>query len=156
VSSGEDDVSNTDALTNKRKAPDDDDAEDGGASSAEPISPDPIRSNTSEQADSSLTYRAASIVHPASGRGCKRPTTAIRQNQPLPSVDQVMSQIELPLYHGPRSPLDLIIVEIIFRRLFETFRHISQAATTDPSTYDKTRPQKKTLHSSLRKVLVPR
>jgi hypothetical protein len=87
VSSGEDDVSKTDASADKTKAPDGNDAEDRGVSSAEPIAPNPIRSNTTEQADSSIFDRAASIVPPASGRGRKHSATAIRRNQPLPSAD---------------------------------------------------------------------
>jgi hypothetical protein len=39
-----------------------------------------------------------------------------------------MTQIELPPYHRPRSPLDLVVVEIIFEHLFEAFQHASQAA----------------------------
>jgi hypothetical protein len=41
-----------------------------------------------------------------------------------------MTQIELPPYRGPRSPLDLVAIEIIFGRLSEAFRHASQAAGT--------------------------
>jgi hypothetical protein len=67
-----------------------------------------------------------------------------------------MSQIELPPYRGPRSPLDLIVVEIIFERLFEAFRHISQAVVAAASTDDSTRPQNKMFQPSLRKVLVPK
>jgi hypothetical protein len=66
-----------------------------------------------------------------------------------------MSKIELPPYCIPRSPLDLIVVENIFGRLFEAFRHISQA-TAAASTNDSTKPQKKMHQSSLRKVIVPR
>jgi hypothetical protein len=109
VSSGEDDVPKTDTLAGKRKALDGDDPEDRGASSTEPIAPNPIRSDALEQAHPSVADRAASIVPPASGHGRKRPTTTIRQNQSLPSVDQVMSQIELPPYCIPHSPLDLIV-----------------------------------------------
>jgi hypothetical protein len=60
VSSGKDDVSKTDALTDKKKVPDGDDAEDGGASSAEPITPNLIRFDAPEQADPSIADRAAS------------------------------------------------------------------------------------------------
>jgi hypothetical protein len=67
-----------------------------------------------------------------------------------------MSQIELPPYRGPYSPLDLLIIEIIFGCLFEAFRHLSQAAAAGASTDDNTRPQKKMQLPSLRKVLVPR
>jgi hypothetical protein len=96
VSSGEDNVPKTDASVDKRKVPDGDDTEDGGVSSAKPITPNPIRIDAPEQADPSIIDRAASIVPPASGRARKRPTTTIRRNQPLPSANQVMSQIELP------------------------------------------------------------
>jgi hypothetical protein len=78
VSSGEDEMPKTDTSTDKRKVPDCDDAEVGGASSAEPIAPNPIRSDALEQADPSIADRVASIVPPTSGRGRKRPVTAIR------------------------------------------------------------------------------
>jgi hypothetical protein len=78
VSSGEDNAPKPDALTDKEKAPIGDDAEDGGASSAEPITPNPIRSDAPEQANSSIADRAASIVPPTSRHGRKRPATAIR------------------------------------------------------------------------------
>jgi hypothetical protein len=110
VSSGEDNVPKTDDSADKRKAPDGDDAEDRGASSAEPIASNPIRSDAPEQANSSIADRAASIVPPTSERGRKRPATAIRWNQPLSLADQVMSQIKLHTYRGPHSPLDLIVV----------------------------------------------
>jgi hypothetical protein len=47
------------------------------------------------------------------------PTT--RQNKPILQVDQVMTQVELHPYHGPRSPLDLVTIEIIYGRIFEAF-----------------------------------
>jgi hypothetical protein len=54
VSSGEDNVSKTDALTYKRKAPDGDDVEDGGASSAKPIAPNSIRFDELKQTHPSV------------------------------------------------------------------------------------------------------
>jgi hypothetical protein len=48
VSSGEEDVSMTDASANKGQAPAGDDAEDIGASSVDPITPNPIRSDAPE------------------------------------------------------------------------------------------------------------
>jgi hypothetical protein len=121
VSSGEDNVPKTDASADKTKAPDGNDAKDGGASSAEPIAPNLIRSNAPKQANSSIADQVASIVPPISGCGRKRPATAIRQNQPLPLADHVMSQIELSLYHEPCSPLDLVVIDIIFGRQFKAF-----------------------------------
>jgi hypothetical protein len=38
-----------------------------------------------------------------------------------------MTQIELPPYRGPCSPLDVVSIEIIFGHIFEVFRHITQA-----------------------------
>jgi hypothetical protein len=70
VSSSEDDVPKTDPSADKRKAPDGNDAEDGGAFSAEPIAPNPI--------NSSYADRVASIVPPTSGNGHKHSAIAIR------------------------------------------------------------------------------
>jgi hypothetical protein len=38
-----------------------------------------------------------------------------------PPTDQVMTQFVLPPYHGPRSPLDLVAIKIIFGCIFEAF-----------------------------------
>jgi hypothetical protein len=67
-----------------------------------------------------------------------------------------MTQIEVPPYHEPQSPLDLVVVEIIFRCLFEAFRHASQAARTGASIGDDTQPSKKAHAPSLKKMLVPK
>jgi hypothetical protein len=32
-----------------------------------------------------------------------------------------MTQVELSPYHGPRNPLDLVTIEIIFGCIFEVF-----------------------------------
>jgi hypothetical protein len=48
VSSGDADLPTFDALATKQKKLAGDAAKDGGASSAEPIAPDPIKSNASE------------------------------------------------------------------------------------------------------------
>jgi hypothetical protein len=67
-----------------------------------------------------------------------------------------MTQIELPPYRRPRSPLDLIIVEIIFGHLFETYRCISQATGTGTSTGDDIQPRKKMCQPLLKKIIVLR
>jgi hypothetical protein len=67
-----------------------------------------------------------------------------------------MTQIELPLYHGPCSPLDLITVKIIFGHLFEAFQCISQVTGTCTSASDDIQPQKKMRQPLLKKILVPR
>jgi hypothetical protein len=66
VSSGEDDVT--------KKS-----AGDGGASSAEPIAPNPIRSNASGQTDPSVADRAASTDPLIGGRRRKRPSPVPKQ-----------------------------------------------------------------------------
>jgi hypothetical protein len=38
-----------------------------------------------------------------------------------------MIHVELPPYRGLYSPLDLVVVEIVFGRMFEAFRRASQA-----------------------------
>jgi hypothetical protein len=102
-----------------------DDGRDGRASSAEPIAPNLIRSNAVGQTDPSIADRAISTSPPVGGRRRKHAPLVPKQKQTLSSVDQVMTQIELPPYCGPHSPIHLIAVEIIFGCLFETFRRIS-------------------------------
>jgi hypothetical protein len=133
-----------------------DDVGDGGASSAELITPNLIRSNASGQIDPSVADRPTSTDALVGGRRRKRPLLVPKQKQALPSADQVMIQIKLPPYRGPRSPLDLVVVEIIFGRIFEDFRHISQATGTGTSTGGVIQPQKKMCHPFLKKILVPR
>jgi hypothetical protein len=143
VSSCEDNAPKPDASTGKLKAPAGDDAEDVGVISAEPIAPNPIRSDAPEQVDSSIIDQVISVVSPAGGHGCKHPLPVLRHKQPLPSTYQVIMQIELPPFHGPHSPVDLVTIEIIFGRLFEAFRHTSQTNAASTSVGDDTRPHKK-------------
>jgi hypothetical protein len=146
VSSGEDNVT-------KKSAGDD--ARDGGASSAEPTTPKSIRSNAPGQTDPSVANRAATTDPPVGGRRHKRPPSIPKWKQALPSIDQVMIQIELPPYCGPRSPLDLVAIEIIFGCLFELFQRISQATSTGTSAGDDIPPRKKLRQPLLKKILVP-
>jgi hypothetical protein len=67
-----------------------------------------------------------------------------------------MTQIELPSYHGPQSPLDLVAIEIIFGRLFKAFRHASQTAGAGTSVGGAAQPVKKTRGLPLKSILVPR
>jgi hypothetical protein len=147
VPSGEDDVTKKSAS---------DDAWDGGASSAEPITPNPIRSNTPGQTNPSVANQAASTDPPIGGHKPKRPPPVPKRKQALPSADQVMTQIKLPPYCGPHSSLDLIIVEIIFGRHFEAFQCISQATGIGPLAGDDIQPRKKMCQPPLKKIHVPR
>jgi hypothetical protein len=133
-----------------------DDAGDGGASSAESIAPNPIRSNTPRQTDPSVADRAASTDPPVGRHRRKHPPPIPKRKQALPSIDQLMTKIKFPPYRGPHSPLDLIIVEIIFGRLFEAFKRIPQDTGSGTSVGDDIQPQKKMRQPPLKKILVPR
>jgi hypothetical protein len=100
---------------------------------------EPLQLSRSLLSQSGLTHRDKPILPPligllqslllladtcTSGQGGhmhKRPPPAPKRKHALSSTDQVMTQIELPSYHGPRSPLDLVAIEIIFGHLFEAF-----------------------------------
>jgi hypothetical protein len=82
-----------------------DDAGSVGAASIEANAPVPIMAGAPDMPKSPATDQVL-VPPPSSRRGRKRP--------PNPQIDQVMSQVELPPYHGPCSPLDLVAIEIIF------------------------------------------
>jgi hypothetical protein len=131
----------------KKKASADDDAEDGRVPSTKPHVPNPI---------SSAAIRVPIIVPSPSGHGRKRPTPSTRWNKLVHQADQVMTRVELLPYRGPRSPLDLVNIEIIFRHIFEVFRDIFHAVASGAAANDSYRPQKKSCRPPLRKVLAPR
>jgi hypothetical protein len=155
VLSGDDDPQ-INASTAKLHAPDGDDAEGEGVSLVEPIAPAPIGSNASVQTDHSATNRATFGAPSAGGHKWKRPPTVPKRKQVKTLADQVMTQIDLPPYHGPQSPLDLVAIEIIFGRLFEAFRRTSQAAGTGSSAGGNTQPPKKKCALMLKSILTPR
>jgi hypothetical protein len=143
VLSGDDDALKIDASIAKPKAPDGDDAEGEGTSSVEPITPNPISPNVSVQTEPSIAGRAASGAPSTGGHKRKRPPIIPMCNPPKTSVDQVMTEIELPPYREPKSPLDLVAIEIIFWCLFEAFQRTSQVAGTGSSASGDTQPPKK-------------
>jgi hypothetical protein len=100
------------------KEPDGDDADGGGATLAEHVAPNPIISNLLEQTHPSVINWVKVIEPSADGQKRKRPPPTLKHKQCKPQANEVMTQIELPLYRGPRSPLDLVVVEIIFGHLF--------------------------------------
>jgi hypothetical protein len=67
-----------------------------------------------------------------------------------------MTQVELPPYHKPHIPLDLVSIEIIFGRIFETFRQISQAIAAGATSIDDDKPLKIIHQPSLKKALMLR
>jgi hypothetical protein len=90
-----------------------------------------------------------------SGHRRKHPLPVPKWKQSSSLADQVMTHIELLPYHEPQSPLDLVAIEIIFGRLFEAFRHTSQAVGIGTLAGDDIQPQKKMRQPSLKKILVP-
>jgi hypothetical protein len=73
------------------------------------------------QIDPSAVDRAAFGTPSDGGNKQKHSSTVPKRRQTKTSKVQVMTQIELPPYRGPKSPLDLVAIEIIFGRLFEAF-----------------------------------
>jgi hypothetical protein len=121
VLSGDDDASKIDASTANLKAPNGDDAKGEGASSMELVAPGPISSNAPAQAVPSVADWVALSVPSAGGQKQKLLPPVPKCKSIKSSTDQVMIQIELPLYRGPQSPLDLVAIEIFFGHLFEAF-----------------------------------
>jgi hypothetical protein len=99
----------------------------------------------------------ASVKPPAGRSGRKCPRAIIKQPNPVPQADQVITQIELLPYRGCRSPLDLVAVEIIFGCIFEAFCQMSEAAAAGamPVSGDKP-PQNKAHQVPLKKTLASR
>jgi hypothetical protein len=62
--------------------------------------------------------------------------------------------IELPPYRGPRSPLDLVVVEHTFGRLFEAFRLASQAARTGTSAGEDAQPSKRARAPPMKRMIM--
>jgi hypothetical protein len=99
----------------------DDDANGRGTTSAEHVAPNPIDSNLLGQAHPSVVDRVEATTPSAGGQKWKRPPPTLKCKQSNLLADQVMTQIELPSYHGAQSSLDLVVIEIIFWLLFEAF-----------------------------------
>jgi hypothetical protein len=67
-----------------------------------------------------------------------------------------MSQVELPPYCKPHSPLDLVAIEIMFGCVFEAFQQISQVVVAGVASTDANRPMKRVCCLPLKKALMPR
>jgi hypothetical protein len=83
------------------KEPTGDDADDGAATSAEHITSNPIGSNVVGQAHPSVVDRVDATAPSIGGQKRKCPPLALKCKQSKTPADQVMTQIELPPYHGP-------------------------------------------------------
>jgi hypothetical protein len=67
----------------------------------------------------------------------------VKWSDPGLRVDQVITQVKLPPYHGPRSPLDLVASEIVFRCIFEAFHQMSQDGSAAIESTDDAKPAQK-------------
>jgi hypothetical protein len=150
------DVELSDGNDNVLKEPTGDDANDGGATSAEHIAPNPISSNVVGPAHPSVADQVDATAPLVGGQNRKRPPHALKCKQSKTPADQVITQIELPPYHRPQSPLDLVAAEIIFGRLFEAFRHASQAVGAGTSAGGAAPPTKKICGPPMKSMLAPR
>jgi hypothetical protein len=83
------------------KEPADDDVDGRGATSAEHVAPNPIDSNLLGQAHPSVVDRVEAIAPLTSGQKRKHPPPALKRKQSKPPAEQVITQIEIPPYHGP-------------------------------------------------------
>jgi hypothetical protein len=106
-----------------------DDVGGNGAPSVETLAPNPIGSSSAGETCPSTTDRAASTAPSGGGQKKKCVVLGTKRKQDKAAADQVI--IELPPCRGPRSPLNIVVIEHIFGRLFEGFRHISQVARTE-------------------------
>jgi hypothetical protein len=96
-----------------------DDAKGNGAPSIETFVPNPIGSSSVGQIRPSAANQDASTASSGDSQKKKCIVLGTKRKQDNAMADQVI--IELPLYHGPRSPLDIVAIKHIFGRLFEAF-----------------------------------
>jgi hypothetical protein len=75
-----------------------------------------------------ITDQSVSAAPLSSGQKRKRIMLASKRKTTT-SSDQVIT--ELSSYHGSRNCLNLVVVNLAFGRLFESFQHVSQAIRTD-------------------------
>jgi hypothetical protein len=96
-----------------------DDAEGNGAPSAEALAPNPIGSSSAGETRPSTADQAVPTTPSSGGQKKKCIVLGTKRKHDKVADDQVI--IELPLYRGSQSPLDIVVVEHIFGRLFEAF-----------------------------------
>jgi hypothetical protein len=99
--------------------PAEDDAGGNGAPLVETLVPIPIGSSSAGETHPSVVDRAASTAPSSGSQKKKHVMLGTKCKQDKATIDQVI--IELPPYRGPRSPLDIVVVEHIFGCLFEAF-----------------------------------
>jgi hypothetical protein len=93
----------------------------------------------------------------SSAQGYKHPHIVAKRSEHSRRTSEVITHIELPPYHGPHSPLDLVPYEIVFSHVFEAFHQMLRAKTDDQTTLagDDHQPLKRTRRvPAPRKILV--
>jgi hypothetical protein len=131
----------------------DNDVEGPGIPLIEPITSNPIGSNVAAPVCPPAADRPVSAAPSSDGQKRKRIRLASKRKITT-SSNQVIT--ELPSYHWSRNRSNLVSVNLVFRRLFEAFQHISQAIRTDATAGADTQPTKKTRVPSMRRILAPR
>jgi hypothetical protein len=96
-----------------------DDAAGNGAPLAETLAPNLIRSSSARETCPSAADQAVPTASSGDGQKKKRVVLGTKRKHNKPADDQVI--IELPPYRGPQSPLDIVVVEHLFGRLFKDF-----------------------------------
>jgi hypothetical protein len=131
-----------------------DDVGDNRAPSAETLAPNPIESSSAGETHPSAADQAIPTTPSGGGQKKKCVVLGTKRKHNKAVDDQVI--IELPSYHGRRSPLDIVVVEHLFGHFFEACRHISQAVRTNAPAEDDAQPSKRARAPSLKKLLVPK
>jgi hypothetical protein len=125
-----------------------------GASSAEPIVPDLIGSDTVAQVRPSPTDQLTTTAPLGSDPPKKkRLMLASKRKQRVPS-DQVTT--ELFPHHAPHCSLGLVAIKLVFGRLFDALQRITQATGIDTSAGADTQPIKRLRVPLMRRMLASR
>jgi hypothetical protein len=89
-----------------------------------------------------------------SGQPKRKHLVLVSKRKQLAPSDKVTTKL-LP-HHVPRSHLGLVVVKLVFGRLFEAFQHPSQTAKTETSAGADTQPAKRVRVSPIRRMLASR
>jgi hypothetical protein len=96
-----------------------DDARGNGAPSAETLAPNPIGSNSAGETRPSADDQVVPTAPSGGSQKKNHVVLGTKRKHNKVTDDQVI--IEPPPYRRPRSPLDIVVVEHLFRCLFEAF-----------------------------------
>jgi hypothetical protein len=133
-----------------QKEPTGDDAEGEGAPAVETLAPNLIRFSSVGESRPSAADQTTTTTPSGGGQRKKRVALGTKHKEDQPPADQVT--IELPPYHRPRSPLDLVAVDHIFVHRFEAFQLASQAARTGTSAGEDVHPSRRDSHLRLQEL----